>query len=97
MGKLQYALIKDNCTFKESLSLNLRPPLELETKFALNFGPIIGRRVTLSAKLSSCNDMKSACNGLKQKVNHILNLMHMITRSATMNFLIQSERTPTTI
>ena len=97
MEKLQYALIKDNCTFKESPSLNLRPPLELETKFALNSGPIIGRRVTLSAKLSSSNDMKSACNGLKQKVNNILNLLRMITSSATMNFLIVSERTPTTI
>ena len=68
MRKAQYALIKDNCTFKECLTLELKPPLELDTKYALNFGPSIGRRVTLSAKLfTNNNDMKSACNGLKQK------------------------------
>ena len=83
MKKLQYALIKDNCTFKESLTPDLKPLLESNTNIALNFGPSIGRRATLSAKLTSSNGMKSACNGKKQKVN--LTIM----KSATMKKLMK--------
>ena len=63
MKKLQYALIKDNCTSKESLTLDLKPPLNSNTNIALNFGLNIGKRVSPGAKLPSSNDMKSACNG----------------------------------
>ena len=96
MKKLQFALMKDNCTFKESLTLDLKPPLESVTSIALNFGPRIGKKATLSAKLTSSNDMKSACNGMKQMELNILNsfqlFLSMNMNSATMKILIEIER-----
>ena len=72
--KLQYASMKDNCTFRVNLTLDPKLPLESDTKFALNYGPSIGKRVTLSAKLISSSSMKSACNGMKQKGLNLLKI-----------------------
>ena len=98
LRKLQYALIQACCTFKESLNLDLKPQLDLDTKCALNYGPNIGRRVTLSAKLFSSNDMKSACSGMKQKgVNLLKAMLILIMKSATMKTPIVIERIPNNI
>ena len=96
MKSLQYALIKDNCTYKESLTLDLKPPLQSETNFALNFGPNIGKRVTLSAKLPSSNNTKSACNGMKQMGLNLLKTIciDMIMKNAVMKMITKYERTP---
>ena len=96
---MQCALIQDNCTFKESLTQDLKPPLVLDTKGALNFGPSIGRRVTLSAKLISSNNMKSASNSTKQKKEfHFLKKLHYMIhygmKSATMKVPIMIEIIP---
>ena len=99
MRKLQYALIKDRCTFKESLTLDLKPPLELDKKCALNYGPSIGRRVTLGAKLISSIAMKSACNGMKQMGLNLLKaicfaMLLFVMKSAAMKTIIVSEMIP---
>ena len=94
-------MIIDNYTFKESLTIDLKPPLESDSSFALNFGPSIGRRLKFSAKLTSSNNMKSACNGIKQmELNllqnlHHMNMMNLNMKSATMKMLTIIEKTPT--
>ena len=85
MRKLQYALMKDCCTFKESLALDLRPPLYLDTKSTLNYGPSIGRRVSLSAKLFSSNVMKSAKRRLFDRGQY---LNYVILKNAAMIYLL---------
>ena len=88
-------MIQDNCTFKESLILDLKPPLESNTHYSLNFGQRIGKRVTLSAKLPSRNDTKSVFNGIKHLGMNLLMMVVciiLLMKNAIMKKLIGNEK-----